>query len=72
MHELFYVEAGRGVFMINDLPHVVGNGSFVHVRFPLGLFVCAHACVFLFVFGVLLACSDSDGMCRVCLSIFQR
>lgn len=31
MSEVFYVLSGKGVFMIDDIPHVVANGSFVHL-----------------------------------------
>jgi len=37
MHEVFYVLSGRGVFLIDDVPHTVANGSFVHVRLWLPL-----------------------------------
>jgi quercetin dioxygenase-like cupin family protein len=31
MHEVFYVEKGRGVFMVDDEPRIIRHGHFVHV-----------------------------------------
>ena len=40
MHEVFYVESGKGVFMVDDMPHVVGDGSFVHVSLCVFVLEC--------------------------------
>ncbi len=62
MHEVFYVLSGRGVFLIDDVPHTVANGSFVHVRLwlPLLLLGSGRAVVVVVVVVVVwcLCCAD--------------